>query len=699
MSPPAKFKDMISRKKRTVPRIRLGLTGRAKIQLEEDDNPVAEARGSIRALPRPAGSEVVGDYVQRCLISPEARKEFQDVTQRGEACLKRWEGKVEFAANGILRFDPTRTKSIRDAWSRDLRKRFRKLKGWINKSVVENDCFGLIKARPLVLARFVDSPIQVPGVIPAKLFAFETDAQKVEEFLGFLFEQTDKGILEIIPGGPGVVARTHVGSTQWQDMYIESSYKKGINRSWNEGKKLGLTVPEGGFAMEAAFNSPIHADKVGLIYTRAFNDLRGITDQMATGISRTLAQGLTAGLGPREMARQMTKQVDISSKRSILIARTETIRAHHVSNINTYKELGIEGVKVQAEWSTAGDDRVCARCNSLEGQIFKLKDIEMLIPLHPNCRCIALPVLKKHSKKGKRGKTFTPVDKEPIPTPVVPAPSVIPKFQKAATFKEASDWAKANGSATVARTVDQAADAKIIGLENNVIQEIFRDERGNLIQRKFTAEQKVKFRKRWRKAFNSKTDWDDIPYEKTGNAFANIPDKEFVKVQNAINRNHSNAKYRKYTDKYGESPVILQRVPVNMNRAGEHLGGTTHLFDDELLRTPFNDKVGKMKLGGSFSTEGFGGGQRLGLDPILRHEYGHNLFGDKASPEFKKQWESLFLKSTKEELRAASSGYGATTPDEFFAEVFAIHTHQGELGVVSELFKTATAMIEKEFLP
>ena len=50
-------------------------------------------------------------------------------------------------------------------------------------------------------------------------------------------------------------------------------------------------------------------------------------------------------------------------------------------------------VIVKAEWMTAGDDRVCPICASLQGQVFSLDEIEPLIPRHPNCRCIALPLL------------------------------------------------------------------------------------------------------------------------------------------------------------------------------------------------------------------------------------------------------------------------------------------------------------------
>ena len=51
----------------------------------------------------------------------------------------------------------------------------------------------------------------------------------------------------------------------------------------------------------------------------------------------------------------------------------------------------ISYIQVKAEWATAGFN-VCPDCASLQGRVFTLDEIENLIPLHPNCRCIALPI-------------------------------------------------------------------------------------------------------------------------------------------------------------------------------------------------------------------------------------------------------------------------------------------------------------------
>jgi len=135
---------------------------------------------------------------------------------------------------------------------------------------------------------------------------------------------------------------------------------------------------------------------------------------MDTQISRVLSQGLIDGDGPRLLARKLVATIDgtgmgelgitdtlgryiPAKRRAEMIARTEVIRAHHLATIQEYRNWAVEGVRVKAEWKTAGltDARTCDECKELEGHVFSLDEIEKMIPKHPNCRCVALPYLVK----------------------------------------------------------------------------------------------------------------------------------------------------------------------------------------------------------------------------------------------------------------------------------------------------------------
>ena len=77
------------------------------------------------------------------------------------------------------------------------------------------------------------------------------------------------------------------------------------------------------------------------------------------------------------------------------MARTEIIRAHHLASISEYRKAEVYQVKVQGEFTTARDSRVCSICAPLDYNVTKklwpLDEVEAAIPVHPGCRCAALP--------------------------------------------------------------------------------------------------------------------------------------------------------------------------------------------------------------------------------------------------------------------------------------------------------------------
>ena len=297
-------------------------------------------------------------------------------------------------------YDPTRTLTLRNQFASEMAKRFRALRGLIRKAIVDQDCFGLLNQDTVFTFA---SKMELPG---RRAFNFRTSGEKIQGFMDWLHIQTKNGILELhdyAQVGKGI-------EEAWTNKFIHSGYQKGIFKARGELTKAGHPVPSikatGG--IDLALNQPFHMDRLGILYTRTFNDLKGITDAMSGQISRVLAQGMADGKNPMALAKSLTRVIsgpdaglgltDIlgrfmpAERRAKILARTEIIRAHHVATIQEYRNWGVEGVTVQAEWQTAGDGRVCDICASLQGSIYTLDQIEPMIPIHPQCRCVALPV-------------------------------------------------------------------------------------------------------------------------------------------------------------------------------------------------------------------------------------------------------------------------------------------------------------------
>lgn len=273
-----------------------------------------------------------------------------------------------------LRGDPTRTMMIQSRWMGDIGKRFRKIRGEIFRLVVKDNAFGLDK-----------------GVtVNQSDFTFMTDDRKLSAFQLWFSERISEGVLTVDGMGE-----------PWTQEYVQAAYTKGARRAFTQVNQGSYAV---GGASEAAamagaeaefiraLSAPESISKVRLMATRSFEELRGVSSAMGQQMNRVMADALSQGWGARKTAREMNLRVaGITQKRAMLIARTETVYAHAEGQLDSFEKLGVEEIGVEAEWSTAGDDRVCPKCAAMEGKTFKPSEAHGLIPAHVNCRCAWLP--------------------------------------------------------------------------------------------------------------------------------------------------------------------------------------------------------------------------------------------------------------------------------------------------------------------
>ena len=303
----------------------------------------------------------------------------------------------------VKNYDPTHTTGLRNAFAGNMKRRFSELTSTIKRAVVEEDCFGLKpKAHTLQMS--------TPG---KEAFAFSRSADKVEAFMIWLRRQIDKGIIE-------VSYYQQVGGSvesAWTNMYISDSYKRGVIRARYEMIKAGYNIPsmdESG-GINVSMMAPFHVDRVGLLFTRVFSDLKGITSAMDAQISRIIAQGIADGDGAALLARKLVATINGTGAgdlaltdtigrfipaltRATTLARTEIIRAYAEATLQEFKNWGVEGVTAKAEFQTAGDDRVCPICEHLQGRVYTLEEASGVIPVHPKCRCCWLPWIEDLQK-------------------------------------------------------------------------------------------------------------------------------------------------------------------------------------------------------------------------------------------------------------------------------------------------------------
>ena len=310
----------------------------------------------------------------------------------------------------ITRLDPSRTLTLRKQFQTDIRKRFNKLHRSLIELIIKEDALGLKQRKQLVFHAHNQSKSQLTTHAAAGRWIFQSTEQKLKSFQQWLKQKIALHLIQ---------EQSDDGDNAWWNRYIVEGFKKGTARAFDDTRpQVRAAVQKDQQAvsdfyagtkdefLRSSFNWPTSREKVKLLASRTYTDLKGVTEGMAARISHNLVDGLTKGDSPRTIARQLSKDVDISRSRAETIARTEIIRTHAEGQLDAFEKLGVTEVGVMAEWSTAEDDRVCPLCQPLDGMVMKVQEARGLLPRHPNCRCAWTPAnVGEDEKKQKRSKS------------------------------------------------------------------------------------------------------------------------------------------------------------------------------------------------------------------------------------------------------------------------------------------------------
>ncbi len=121
--------------------------------------------------------------------------------------------------------------------------------------------------------------------------------------------------------------------------------------------------------------------------------LRSLT--LARSINKTtmeaLRKELALGFGAGESIQQLSKRIEgyfteNAKVRAEMISRTEAIAASNEGALHRYESEGVS----KSEFYPSPD--ACEECLPLAGE-YITKDSHGVIPVHPNCRCVWLPVV------------------------------------------------------------------------------------------------------------------------------------------------------------------------------------------------------------------------------------------------------------------------------------------------------------------
>ncbi len=163
---------------------------------------------------------------------------------------------------------------------------------------------------------------------------------------------------------------------------------KAISLLEKELKKIGITNLE---YAEEIINAKISELGIDETYT-LFNDnilsniikgnvfteiaMEGFTDKayIYNELRREFAVGLLKGESIPKLAKRVQKSLNSSMNRAILIARTENTRVQNQSREEVFKNATEKGIKLKKQWISAGDKRVRASHQRLNGEIVNMNE-------------------------------------------------------------------------------------------------------------------------------------------------------------------------------------------------------------------------------------------------------------------------------------------------------------------------------------
>lgn len=141
-----------------------------------------------------------------------------------------------------------------------------------------------------------------------------------------------------------------------------------------------------------------------------YNDtLKRHTVEQVDNLFKKVALGSLAGIGLRELNKEIKKVSETGVRKSLLLFQTENTRKSGRAGvlIDDYVEEKLEGWK----WVAAFDERTCDICGKLDGKVFKKNEFPTY-PAHPRCRCAKIPavfdsgLIKRRAKNPNRLESY-----------------------------------------------------------------------------------------------------------------------------------------------------------------------------------------------------------------------------------------------------------------------------------------------------
>lgn len=301
--------------------------------------------------------------------------------------------------------DPTKTITIRKRYGQNINGRLLQIERNVRTALVDLDVFG--RSNRLFA-------MQGGGLPPPRAWVGLTPAVQIERFRGWLRENWIE-VFELEFDDLGAL----VGGPDFVDIAITQAYARAVAQADVKFRRAVGVEPRGGTGLPVGTPSAIrkiirdarirsifpavpeqvlrqarHQGAIDFLLNANYREIHGVGPVYESRIIRQLTLGVSRNTPIEEIVRNIRDQTRLQMNQANALARTEIVRAHAEATLNRFEDLGVSqvGAAVEMEFTTAGDAKVCVRCNDLEGVLFTVDDARGVIPVHIGCRCAWFPV-------------------------------------------------------------------------------------------------------------------------------------------------------------------------------------------------------------------------------------------------------------------------------------------------------------------
>jgi hypothetical protein len=286
------------------------------------------------------------------------------------------------------RLDPGGLEPYQKQFNTEIYKRFREVKGVVRETVEEDDA--------LNLSTNLQSRSGFPEPVGESFLNWLTSAldemidhQELEHFITSAYR---RGLMH---------ANIELNQSGLSDDTLEDEVDRGDRaqiRATTGGIRGGSILDVGrDTSLAPILNRKKHRRQLRVIKNRSKEGLEKIKNDIIGEASRLVQEELLATNSKRTLANSINEVIDkIGIKRGKTHGLTVTAMAHAEATLerfHTFRDF-VESVKLQAEYSTAGDGDVCEICRPFDNRNMSISKARGLIPQHPRCRCVWSVVLE-----------------------------------------------------------------------------------------------------------------------------------------------------------------------------------------------------------------------------------------------------------------------------------------------------------------